>query len=116
MLRIFDVYESKRFIRAMLLLNIALSGTFLVVLLFQCRPVSYFWVGWDDLHEGKCIDQWAMLLTAGILAIVLDIVVTLLPLVWIVKLQFSLLKKIATGLMMSLGIMYVRVVTSRTRW
>ena len=104
LLRLFVVYESKRTIRVVLILNIALSGSFLLALLFQCWPVNYFWLGWDHLREGKCVDQWAMLLAAGILAIVFDIMIMLLPLIWIVKLQFSLAKKIVAVMMLSLGI------------
>ncbi|KAK4207788.1 hypothetical protein QBC37DRAFT_454484, partial [Rhypophila decipiens] len=113
MLRLFSVAGSKRLIQACLVFNIALSGTFLLVITFQCQPASQFWHSWDHMHQGTCIDLWAMILSAGIFAMLFDIFIMLLPLVWIVKLQFSLAKKLVTAMMMSLGVVVIAVSVMR---
>ncbi|KAM7187667.1 hypothetical protein V8F20_010876 [Naviculisporaceae sp. PSN 640] len=104
LLRLFEISGSKRLLQACLVFNITLSTSFGFALAFQCSPPSYFWHGWDHMHQGTCVDQWAMLLAAGILAIMFDVFLIDLPLVWIARLQFSLAKKLVTGLMMSLGV------------
>ncbi|KAK3324352.1 hypothetical protein B0T19DRAFT_228895 [Cercophora scortea] len=113
MLRLFEIYDAKPLILTALVFNVALTFAFVWALIFQCSPVSYFWLKWDGEHDGKCIDQWALLLSAGILAIVFDVFIMLLPLRWIVQLQFSLLKKITTAVMLCLGVVVVAVSVER---
>ena len=100
----FSVSGAKRLILTTLFLNVSLSVAFVGALIFQCTPINYFWLHWDGLQEGHCIDQWALLLVAGILAILFDVFILLLPIRWVFQLQFSLFKKITTAVMLSLGL------------
>ncbi|KAI1198346.1 hypothetical protein F5X97DRAFT_342651 [Nemania serpens] len=113
LLRIFRVSGARPIILLTMALNLGITITYVFCIIFQCTPVSYFWNIWDGLHEGKCINQWALFLSGGVLATSLDVVLILLPIYWISQLQFSNSKKIATLAMFSLGI--VVIITSIMR-
>ncbi|EJT68200.1 hypothetical protein GGTG_14221 [Gaeumannomyces tritici R3-111a-1] len=35
--------------------------------LFQCKPLEYFWMGWDGIHQGACINRKAVPLVHALL-------------------------------------------------
>ncbi|KAI1416670.1 hypothetical protein F5Y13DRAFT_120297 [Hypoxylon sp. FL1857] len=113
LMRIFRVSGARPLIMLTLVLNVLITISFTFVLIFQCTPVSYFWTRWDGLHEGSCVDQWAVFLTGGILSTSLDVFLILLPARWIFQLQFSFAKKVTTAGMFSLGL--IVIVTSIMR-
>ncbi|KAI1211606.1 uncharacterized protein F4807DRAFT_418427 [Annulohypoxylon truncatum] len=113
LLRIFRVSGARQLIILTLILNAAVTTAWMFCIIFQCTPVAYFWKGWDGLHDGSCIDQWAMFLAGGIVATALDVFLILLPARWIFQLQFSLAKKMTTIAMFSLGL--IVIVTSVLR-
>jgi hypothetical protein len=104
-MRIFSVPGARPYIMLGLVLNVVISISFVFYIIFQYSPVSYFWVGWDGLHDGHCLDQWAMFLAGGILATALDVYFIILPLPWVLRLQFSRAKRIVIAAMLLLGIM-----------
>ncbi|KAI0101962.1 hypothetical protein F4776DRAFT_676167 [Hypoxylon sp. NC0597] len=114
LMRIFRVSGARPLILLTLVLNILITVAFTFCLIFQCTPVHYFWQRWDGLHEGFCIDQWAVFLVGGILSTTLDVFLVLLPARWIFQLQFSLAKKITTAGMFSLGVIVMRIVSLYT--
>ena|ERR1700761_6765901 len=103
-LRIFRVPGARQLIILSLVLNGAITITYATALIFQCTPINFFWLQWDGLHEGHCIDQWAMLLSGGCVTIALDIFICLLPMPWVFQLQFSREKKLLTVAMFALGL------------
>ncbi|KAI1828711.1 hypothetical protein F4861DRAFT_488910 [Xylaria intraflava] len=107
LMRIFRVSGARPFIITILVLNVAISITYVFCIVFQCTPVSYFWNGWDGEHHGFCINQWAIFLSSGIIATSLDAVFILLPVHWVLKLQFSTAKKLTTLGMFSLGVLVI---------
>ncbi|GAP88122.1 putative CFEM-containing protein [Rosellinia necatrix] len=107
LLRIFRVSGARPLILLSIALNVAITITYIFCIIFQCTPISYFWNVWDGLHEGRCIDQWAVFLSGGIIATSLDVVLILLPIHWISQLQFSRAKKITTLGMFSLGVLVI---------
>ncbi len=52
-----------------------LSLGFLFFNIFQCTPISYFWLRWDGEHEGHCVDANKVTLSGGII----DLFCFLLP-------------------------------------
>lgn len=49
-LRIFTTPAARRVIYVTLATNVCLAIAFILVLLFSCTPVSYYWNKWDGLH------------------------------------------------------------------
>lgn len=70
------------------------------VTLFNCRPVNAFW---DRDVKGKCIDINAFGYAASATAIAQDIALLIYPLVCIRQLQMQRHRKIAVGVMFSIG-------------
>ncbi|KAI1146356.1 hypothetical protein F4825DRAFT_440998 [Nemania diffusa] len=107
LMRIFRVSAARPLIIVTIVLNLGITVTYIFCIIFQCTPVSYFWNVWDGLHEGRCVNQWAVFLSGGVIATTLDVVLILLPIRWISQLQFSNAKKLTTLGMFSLGVLVV---------
>ncbi|KAH6971363.1 hypothetical protein BKA56DRAFT_635516 [Ilyonectria sp. MPI-CAGE-AT-0026] len=62
-LRIFPSQEVRRLLWATFIVTSLWGLTSMLLLTFQCRPTSFFWKGWDGLHEGSCFNasvaSWA---------------------------------------------------------
>lgn len=54
--RIFPARNVKRVMWATIAFNCVFGLTFVIVAIFQCRPISHYWDKWDGEHEGKCIN------------------------------------------------------------
>jgi hypothetical protein len=81
------------------------SFAFLVVILFQCWPLSFIWTRWDGEHEGKCVPMSLLWVHAG-LNVAGDLWVLFLPLPKLFKLQmnYSWRKKARVVAMFSTGV------------
>lgn len=75
--------------------------------LAQCRPVSYYWQGWDGLHDGHCIGIHALAWASAAVSIILDFWMLGLPLSQLVPLQMHWKKKLAVALMFGVGSLWV---------
>jgi hypothetical protein len=65
-----------------------------IVLLFQCRPIKLAWEGWDQEHQGVCLNVNAIGWSAAALNIALDIATIILPLPHILRLRLATHKKV----------------------
>ncbi|OLN85391.1 hypothetical protein CCHL11_07980 [Colletotrichum chlorophyti] len=74
---------------------------FLLVIIFQCTPVSSTWDRSDP--NRKCMDVTAIGYAGAVFSIIEDLVILALPIPELVKLQLNIRKKIALGFMFSLG-------------
>lgn len=73
--------------------------------LLMCTPIAF---NWDQtIPGGKCADQRATFMAVGVLDLVTDLCVFVLPLPMIWKLQVSIGNKISLFGIFGLGIMYV---------
>lgn len=79
----------------------------ILILLFSCRPLSYYWDQWDGEHTGKCLDQDKLLLGHSIVNIGLDVIVIIIPMPTLAKLRMPLEKKLGVCAMFAVGAMYV---------
>nr|XP_036578530.1 uncharacterized protein CTRU02_11450 [Colletotrichum truncatum]KAF6785825.1 integral membrane protein [Colletotrichum truncatum] len=74
---------------------------FLLVIIFQCTPISSIW---DRSNSNrKCLDVTAIGYAGAVFSIIEDLVILVLPIPELIKLQLNIRKKIALGLMFSLG-------------
>ncbi|KAJ0325595.1 hypothetical protein COL5a_007406 [Colletotrichum fioriniae] len=74
---------------------------FLLVIIFQCTPVSSVW---DRSNPNRtCLNVTAIGYAGAVFSIVEDLVILVLPIPELVKLQLNIRKKIALGFMFSLG-------------
>jgi hypothetical protein len=72
----------------------------------SCRPVSHFWTQFSGT-EGECIDVDRFFLALGILNMLNDFIILIIPFPRIVKLQMNPRKKLAICAILAVGILYV---------
>ncbi|XPS78338.1 hypothetical protein M3J09_010353 [Ascochyta lentis] len=98
-----EIFKTRRFqITAYIFLGfmIANSLAIFLVAIFACNPVSSFW---NRDIKGKCLDIQAVAYANSASAIVQDIILLILPLVFIKNLQMKRFRKIAVGFMFCIG-------------
>lgn len=83
--------------------NAVWGVAFILIAIFQCRPISYYWTSWDGLHTGTCMDANAVGWANAITSIVLDIWMLAIPLFQLRSLQLHMKKKIGVAIMFSTG-------------
>ncbi|XXH01646.1 hypothetical protein Hte_008006 [Hypoxylon texense] len=103
-MRIFRATGARPLLILTLVLNVALTITFTICIIFQCTPISLFWNEWDDLHDGFCINRPGLFVAGGCVMTLLDVFLILLPIKWISQLQLSLSKKLTAIGMFSCGV------------
>lgn len=82
----------------------ALWGTsFVLVAVFQCRPIHYFWTRWDGQHGGSCLNANAIAWSNAGINIALDLWILAIPLWELRSLQLQWKKKVGVGLMFCVG-------------
>lgn len=91
--------------------NVAVCITFVIVNLNQCKPLSYFWYGWDGRHPGYCIDLSAMALSHAALNIAIDVWMLVLPATQIYRLNLQ--KRQKAGIMSMFGVgIFITIVSA----
>jgi hypothetical protein len=70
-----------------------------------CKPVAHFWTQFSGT-KGHCINVEQFFFAAGILNMLNDFVVLIIPFPRIIKLQMSVKKKSAICGIMAVGILY----------
>ncbi|KAM5341892.1 hypothetical protein ACJ41O_014923 [Fusarium nematophilum] len=102
-LRIFPTKPVRRVLWATVAFNCVFGLTFVLVAVFQCRPVSYFWLKWDGEHEGHCSNLNAITWSNAIISILLDIWMLAVPMSQLKALNLDWKKKIGVGMMFCVG-------------
>ncbi|KAF3918307.1 hypothetical protein ABW21_db0205084 [Orbilia brochopaga] len=85
---------------AFFFVNIACVSVSLGTIIFQCKPIAY----WNDPIGAKCIDRSASFIAGGILIIITDVIVLLLPVPVIWKLKLPLRSRLGVIGIFSLGL------------
>jgi hypothetical protein len=88
-------------------LNISYLIAFVLISVFQCRPLDGAWLHWDGEGNYQCNHINAQGWSAAILNMILDILVMALPLRQLYRLRLSVKKKIYVMCMFSLGTLCV---------
>ncbi|KAJ4414490.1 hypothetical protein N0V82_007887 [Gnomoniopsis sp. IMI 355080] len=106
------IFPSRRFrvaVWATQVFNVLLVIGFIVADGFQCRPISYFWQGWDGEHEGHCVDLEAFVYSHAAFNIALDVWMLALPASQVWQLNLSMKKKAEITSMFGFGILLTLV-------
>ncbi|KAI2835595.1 hypothetical protein CBS115988_2031 [Aspergillus niger] len=109
-LRIFPARNFRSLTYIVIGLNIAYLLAFVLVSIFQCRPIQGAWLHWDGEGNYKCNHINAQGWASAIINMLLDLIVMILPLKQLYELQLSIKKKAFVMCMFSLGI-FVTVVS-----
>jgi hypothetical protein len=99
-IKIFRTRQFRHSAYAVLVYIVVNSLIIFFLTLFSCSPISAFW---DRDIKGKCLDVQALAYANSASSIVQDIILLILPLVFIRHLQMKRYRKIAVGLMFSIG-------------
>ncbi|RDH28007.1 hypothetical protein BDQ94DRAFT_163177 [Aspergillus welwitschiae] len=104
--RVFVVVHQPLSLRLSILFGFLLALSYPVIVWVAmgncCRPLSYFWNQFLGA-SGTCIDTDTFFLATGIINMVNDIIILLIPFRQIAKLQMNRRKKIAVCLILALG-------------
>lgn len=101
--RIFPGQRMRWVIWATILVNCLFGLSFVMAAVFQCAPVSYFWVMWDGEHAGRCLDINSIAWANAAISIALDLWMLALPLWRLRNLNLGWKKKVGVGLMFFMG-------------
>lgn len=104
LLRIFPAKSIRRTVYCYVVVICAHGTAFCLAHVLACRPVSFFWRGWNGMTGGKCIDYHSYAWALGVTNIVLDLASIAVPIPQLFKLALSTKKKIYVIMMFSVGI------------
>ncbi|PTD07401.1 hypothetical protein HYE67_002206 [Fusarium culmorum] len=76
---------------------------FIVLAIAQCQPISFFWTGWDKLHEGHCIGINPLAWSIAAVSIAMDFWVLAIPVFQLLQLQMKWQRKLAVAMMFLVG-------------
>lgn len=87
--------------------TVVLNVVYFFLLMFQCRPISFFW---NKNQEGSCLSPdivCIMLYMYSASSVIADLTLVFLPLAIVWKLQMPLRTKLTLAPIMLLGLVYV---------
>jgi hypothetical protein len=102
-LRIFPRPSIRKLIWGAIAINILSGVLFIFIGIFQCRPISFYWEGWDGEHQGKCFDVNVMGWVNAVISILLDGWMLAVAISQIVHLNLHWKKKVGVALMFIVG-------------
>ena len=100
-LQIFTTPRFRKIAYVVLAFIIINSIAIFLVATFPCKPMASFWN--RDIKNGKCINIQAAAYANSACALVQDIILLILPLVFLRNLQMKRYRKIAVGFMFAIG-------------
>lgn len=101
--RIFPSKNVQLVIWGTVVFDVAFGIIFVILAIFQCHPVSYYWTRWDGEHHGHCLDINSIAWANAAISIALDVWMIAIPLSQLRKLKMHWRKKIAVALMFCVG-------------
>jgi hypothetical protein len=104
-LRIFPSTRVRRALWTTVAFTVANGITFVIVAIFQCQPISYFWTKWDHEHTGKCASVNSITWSNAAVNIALDFWILGIPLSQLKKMNLDWRKKVGVGMMFSVGVL-----------
>jgi hypothetical protein len=102
-LRIFPGTMVRRLLWVTVIFDICFGMLFVLLAIFQCRPISYYWSGWDGEHQGTCLNVNGLAWSNAAISIVLDGWMLALPISQLFGLQLHWKKKIGVAMMFVVG-------------
>ncbi|KAI1842227.1 hypothetical protein JX265_001413 [Neoarthrinium moseri] len=118
MLRLGGHRKSVRYcIHGLNIFNIGLMVAIFVTVIFQCKPISYFWGRVADPElQGTCVNTGAFYVSTAALTIVTDLLVLALPFWIFLRLKMALRVKLALMAVFLLGGVVTVVSILRLQW
>ncbi|KAF5519554.1 Ketoreductase azaE [Colletotrichum aenigma] len=97
--------------------NLAIGVTFVLLGIFQCRPIHLAWTAWrgDSESRGTCMDVVITAMVYSAIQVGLDIWMLILPLTQILGLNMKWSKKFGLMFMFSLGLFLTAASTIRLK-
>jgi hypothetical protein len=104
-LRIFPTRGVRKTLWATVVFNCVFGLVFILITIFQCRPISYFWTKWEhsNTHRGTCLNINAITWSSASVNIALDAWILSIPLSQLKNMNLDWRKKIGVGIMFSVG-------------
>ncbi|KAF5001159.1 hypothetical protein FGRMN_1183 [Fusarium graminum] len=103
-LRIFPTKNVRRLLWGTVAFTSTFSLVYVLIAIFQCKPINYFWRKWDGEHTGTCMDVNAITWSNAVINIALDFWILVIPLSQLKKMNLDWKKKIGVGMMFGVGI------------
>jgi hypothetical protein len=102
-IRVFPSKGVQRLLWGTVIFTILWGVAFIIVAVFQCQPIYYFWTKWDGMHKGTCLKINAITASNAAISIALDFWILGVPLwqLWGLKLHWK--KKVGVALMFCVG-------------
>ncbi|RFU73936.1 pth11-typeg- -coupled receptor [Trichoderma arundinaceum] len=102
-IRIFPGRTVRRLLWGTFIGSAAFGIAFVIVAVFQCTPVKYYWQKWDGEHQGTCLDINSIAWSNAAISIAIDIWVLAIPLWQLKSLKLDWRRKIGVGMMFCVG-------------
>lgn len=102
-MRIFPSKATQNIIWGTVIFDCLFGLAYVLIAIFQCRPIHHFWVKWDRQHEGQCLDINGITWSNAAISIALDCWMIAIPLWHLHRLQLDWRKKIGVALMFIVG-------------
>lgn len=106
-LRVFPPSQDKklgRILQGTFIFNVVYNMSFLMAVIFQCKPISDFWTQWEGGHEGHCGNANTLAWVAAGTGILFDLWLLALPFPQLLKLNLHWKKKAMGGMMFFVGV------------
>ncbi|OAQ57563.2 CFEM domain-containing protein [Pochonia chlamydosporia 170] len=84
----------RRLIVATMAVTVSFLIVFSIIAIFQCKPIAYYWTGWDGETKGYCLNVNALPWVSAAASILLDLWMLGLPLSQLKQLPLHWTKKI----------------------
>lgn len=102
-MRIFPSKNIQRLLWGTIIFNCLFGLSFVLVAIFQCNPINFFWIMWDGEHKGQCLNINAITWSNAIISIALDLWMLAIPLWQLRSLKLGWKKKAGVAAMFSVG-------------
>ncbi|PNS18978.1 hypothetical protein CAC42_6073 [Sphaceloma murrayae] len=100
-------------LHASIIWTVAVGITFIFLSIFICLPIKAYWT-WPPMPTQQCIDEGVVVLAAGIINSVTDLMVTLLPVPIIMRLRLPVKQRLGVLVLLCLGIVVTAAGVVRT--
>lgn len=102
-IKVFTTPRAARLLWGTALFTFVWGVVYIIVAIFQCQPISFFWNKWDGLHEGTCLNINAITASNAAISIALDLWSLGIPLWQLWGLNMHWKRKVGVALMFGVG-------------
>jgi hypothetical protein len=102
-LKIFPGTTVRRLLWATVVFDVCFGALFVLLAIFQCHPISFYWESWDGEHQGTCLNVNGLGWSNAVISIALDTWMLALPISQLVSLQLHWKKKVGVAMMFVVG-------------